>query len=220
VTLRSWAGTARVIAIAAAVLAYALLSHYSNAAVDAHALGAVLAVTPLFLLLLMALWRATRWLTLPLGLAAAGLLYHYRLVLEHDFAWLYLLQQCGTYALLSYGFGRTLRAGDTPLCTRMAVAVHGELPPTVRRYARAVTLAWTIFFAGLTLALLVLFRLTSLRVWSIFANFCTLPLVAAMFIAELLVRRAVLPAAMKHSSIRDTVRAWLRHSRGTASPLR
>ena len=57
-----------------------------------------------------------------------------------------------------------------------------------------------------------LFFLTPLAVWSAFANFLTLPLVALMFVAEFLVRRRVLNEAQ--GSPLDAVRAYLNRSAG------
>jgi len=51
-----------------------------------------------------------------------------------------------------------------------------------------------------------------LTVWSVYANFMVLPLVALMFVAEYLVRRRVLSdAAPGH--ILDAVNAYLKSSR-------
>jgi uncharacterized membrane protein len=52
-----------------------------------------------------------------------------------------------------------------------------------------------------------LFFLAPLVIWSFFANFLTLPLVALMFIAEYWVRRWVLPD-VQQTHILDAVRAY------------
>ena len=64
-----------------------------------------------------------------------------------------------------------------------------------------------MFFGGMTLALIVLFVFAPVRVWSFFANFCALPLIATMFVVEYAVRGRALPQ-MKHSSILEGVRAY------------
>jgi len=110
-------------------------------------------------------------------------------------------------------FGRSLARGREPLCTHWANRVQGPLSPPLERYTRQVTVAWTLFFALLTAAQVLLFLLAPLPVWSTFANFFCLPLVAAMFIGEYLVRSQLLPD-IDHASILDGVRAFL----GAAAP--
>jgi uncharacterized membrane protein len=56
-----------------------------------------------------------------------------------------------------------------------------------------VTAAWAVFFALISVTTLSLYIWATLRIWSMFSNFCTLPLVLLMFIAEFTVRRCVLP---------------------------
>jgi uncharacterized membrane protein len=197
----------RAILIALAVVAYAVLAHVSNAVPGNESLGAILAVAPLWFAAVILAWRSTRR---RLGLVACGLavLLAYAAWddLRNHFAWLYLLQQAGTYGLLGISFGRSLGQQRVPLCTRFATLVHGPLSESATRYTRGVTVAWTIFFAAMSSALLLLYMVVPLAAWSVFANFCAAPLVALMFVGEYLVRHRVLPD-MQHASILDTVRA-------------
>jgi uncharacterized membrane protein len=177
------------------VLAYASLSHYC---ITRHRpeLGAALAVIPLLALGASLLRRSKgALLAATVGVAAALVLYDCRPLLERNFSLVYLLQECGMNGLLAVIFGRSLRAGETPLCTRFADRLHGPLTPVEMRYTRRVTLAWTLLFAAITLTTLVLYAAAPLAVWSLFVNFVTVPLIAAMFAAELAVRRRVLPPA-------------------------
>src|ERR1700722_19094892 len=98
-------------------------------------------------------------------------------------------------------------SGQTPLCTRWASMVHGTLAEPVQRYTRAVTLAWTLFFVGISVTSVLLYTLAPLRIWSIFSNFLTLPLAALMFAIEYEVRRHRLPW-MRHATLADTARAY------------
>ena len=101
------------------------------------------------------------------------------------------------YGLLAAGFGRSLRAGEVALCTRLADKLHGPLNAAEILYTRRVTLAWTLFFAlmGLTVALL---YVTAPRpIWSAFVNFLATPLILAMFAAEYVVRGHVLPHTVR-----------------------
>ena len=180
---------------AAAVLlcAYTGLSHYCNSH-DIRPLGAALALGPTLLVGWGLLWRWTRpWIAGALALAAALLLYDCWPQLEKNFSMVYLLQECGMYGLLGAGFARSLGAGRTAICTRLADRLHGPLTPQEVRYSRQVTAAWAGFFAALTVTILALYLFAPLRVWSLFVNFVALPLVALMFVAEYAVRRHLLP---------------------------
>jgi uncharacterized membrane protein len=161
-------------------------------------------------------WRSSRrWLGLVACALAVLLAYAAWDDLRSHFAWLYLLQQAGAYGLLGVSFGRSLGQHRVPLCTRFATLVHGPLSLSAARYTRSVTVAWTIFFAAMSSALLIVYVAAPLAVWSLFANFCAAPLVALMFVGEYLVRQRVLPD-MPHASILDTVRAASGRT-GTAS---
>jgi len=192
----------QVAAVPVGLIVYVCLCHYSNSAERGHVLGAPLALAPFLIVGIGAVLRrgrltggATARAAAAAGLAAASLLgmtlaWH---SLERNFAWIYLLQECGFYGLLALGFGRSLRRGATPLCTLLADQVHGPLSVPELRYTRGATTAWCGFFAGLTLFELAFFFTLPLTEWSFFSYFCTLPLVLGMFIAEYAVRRRVLP---------------------------
>lgn len=198
---------ARGLAIGAGAIAYAVLAHLSNATPGHEVLGALLAVGPLCIAAVVLAWRS-RFRALALsGCVLIGIgAFVRRADLEAHFALLYLAQQAGTYALLGVTFGRTLGAGRTPLCSRFAAIVHGPLPPAVATYTRSVTVAWTVFFALVVVALVLLYFLAPLRVWSAFANFGVAVLIALMFAVEYLVRRRVLPD-LEHRGILATIRA-------------
>jgi uncharacterized membrane protein len=75
-------------------------------------------------------------------------------------------------------------------------------------YTRRVTAAWAVFFFTVAAVSILLFLFAPLRVWSIYINFCVLPLVGAMFVAEYLVRRRVLPQ-VRRAGLLATVRVYL-----------
>ena len=97
------------------------------------------------------------------------------------------------YGLLAAGFGRSLAAGEVALCTRLADKLHGPLNTQEILYTRRVTLAWTIFFTLMGVAVVILYVAAPRAVWSAFVNFLATPLIVAMFAAEYIVRRRVLP---------------------------
>ena len=199
---------ARWLGIAVLVIAYPLLAHYTNESAHRGNLGALVAIAPVVFTALILAWRSTRRL-LMLGavLLLCVALWVVWPALEHHFGVVYWLQNAGVMLVLCIIFGRTLVAGQKPLCTRFAEAVHAPLTPRHEIYARQVTVAWTLFFAAMVSVSTVLFFLAPLATWSVFANFMTLPLVALMFIVEYRVRIRVLPDA-RHTHIMDAVRAF------------
>ena len=193
--------------IAALVIGYPLLAHYTNEAAKPD-LGAQVAIAPVVLIALVLAWRSPRRFIMLAALSLSGIaLWIEWPALEQHFGMVYWLQNVGMQLILFMTFGRTLLAGRQPLCTRFAEAVHAPVTPQHEIYARQVTVAWTLFFAAMALASTLLFFLAPLTTWSVFANFLTLPLVALMFIAEYWVRRWMLPE-MRHAHILDAVRAF------------
>lgn len=173
-----------------ALSAYAGLSHYCNASPGApRALGAGLALAPALMLLLTAAWRLGGALVLGFAAVAALLLAGGTWPLIESHASLVsLIDECTLYGALAFAFGRSLRAGATPLCTQIAERLHSPLGPQTLRYTRAITRAWTLFFAAITALILVLYRAAPQRGWSLFVNFGAPCLVALMFAAEYAVR--------------------------------
>ncbi len=185
-------------AVPACIALYAALCHYTNSAAGASGLGVALALGPVSAIAAILVWRRTgRLVSLSLLVLEGLLLFAAWPVLERNYSVGYLIQDCGLYGLLCATFGRSLLAGSTPLCTLLADKVHGPLSPPELRYTRRVTAAWTMFFGLIALLTLVLFFLMPLRIWSFFSNFCTLPLVLLMFMAEYAVRRRVLPQTIR-----------------------
>ena len=79
------------------------------------------------------------------------------------------------------------------------------------RYTRNVTFAWVIFFLLNLAATFLLYRFAPLRIWSFFVNFCSLPLILCMFVAEYLVRRRMLPRVPR-SGLMATLRVYFADS--------
>ena len=189
-------------------IAYSVLSHYSNLNPQAHDLGAGLALAPMLILGLVLLWRSSGALLACVGAVATVILLRaFWPLLTQNFPIVYLVQQCGFYSIMAVTFGRSLRMGSVPLCTQLADKVHGPLSALELRYTRNVTLAWVIFFLLNLAATILLFALVPLRIWSLFVNFCALPLIVAMFVGEYLVRRRVLPQVHR-SGLIATLRVY------------
>jgi uncharacterized membrane protein len=212
---RAWL---RRVLIAASILIYALLAHYSNGNPNARALGAALAVGPLLLALAVALRRLPHPLlaamvATPLSAALLWLSWGH---IERNFALMILLQQCGAYLTMALVFGRSLLRGEVPLCTHWATTVHGALSEEARDYTRAVTAAWTMFFVSISLLSAALYAWAPLWLWSVFSNFLTLPLAALMFLGEYALRQRLLPS-MQRITLRDTARAYFQSPGGSAA---
>ncbi len=194
--------------VAALVIGYPLLAHYTNESAHSGNLGALVAIAPVVLIALVLAWRSPRrYIMLGVLVLLCIALWAGWSALENHYGLVYWLQHVGMQLILFITFGRTLIAGRQPLVTRFAQAVHPVVTPQHAIYTRQVTIAWTLFFATMVLASTLLFFLAPLATWSVFANFLTLPLVALMFIAEYWVRRWVLPD-MRHMRILDAVRAF------------
>lgn len=203
--------------IAAGVILYPLLAHYSaatSAATTVPSLGVAVSLTPPLAILLALAWRSPRRLpTLLLGIGLCLVLGWCWEALERNFDWVYFMQHVGTQVGLALGFGLTLAPGRQPLCTRMAEVVRGSLEPEVVRYTRDITLAWTCFFLVISLVSSILFLFGSIQVWSIFANFLTFPLILLMFAVEHLARLRKLPH-LEHTSIWASIMVFWKTPKG------
>ncbi len=189
-----WRRRLQLAAIIAFVAAYAGLSHYSNSVAKTHDVGVGLALGPVLTVGLLLIWRWTHLLVALLAAAAAAvLLRQYWPALEKNFPVLYLVQEAGFYSLMAASFGQSLLGQRVALCTQLADKVHGPLNAREVLYTRRVTGAWALFFAAITAATVGLYVFAPLRTWSLFANFCVVPLIGLMFVAEYAVRKRVLP---------------------------
>jgi len=197
---------------------FAAAAHWSIIGGESrHEAGAWLSLTPVALLVAGALRRVRRAPLRLLAAVAAGLaLWFAWPALERNFPKLFFIEHAGAYLVLACVFGRTLARDREPLCARFARMLHGSLPPDVQRYTRQVTIAWTVFFAVVSVFSCGLYLGGFLAAWSLFANILSPLLVAAMFLVEYLVRLRVLPA-WERSGILGGIRAFARHF-ATAQP--
>lgn len=140
---------------------------------------------------------------------AAVFFYAWPLV-EKKFSLFCLLQETSVYVLLGLTFARSLRHQQVALCTQLAAKVHGPLSAQEVAYTRKITAAWSMFFVLIAVVSVLLYARTPLRVWSIYINFCVLPLICAMFIGEYLVRGKVLPTTQRVGWL-ASVRVYFAH---------
>jgi uncharacterized membrane protein len=188
-----WGRRLQLAAVGVICVAYSGLSHYSNSHAQARDLATLLALAPMLTLGLVLMWRWRGALQALTTAAGVGLVCSYFWPqLTRNFPLVYLIQQLGFHALMAATFGLSLLPGRVALCTQLADKVHGPLGAAELRYTRRVTVAWTIFFLANAAVTLLLYALAPLRLWSIFANFASLPLLGMMFAAEYAIRRRVL----------------------------
>ncbi len=202
---------ARGLGITAIIVIYATLVHYVNTLGQPSALGAVLALTPIFTLVITYAWKTDSRLasicSILILLVATGLGWP---VIKQHTGLLFWMLDIGLMSALMMTFGVTLVAGRKPLCVYFAEIINGgALPVEHEHYARNVTVAWVVFFAIIIIVSTLLFFLAPLTVWSFFVNFLTLPLVALMFIGEFMLRRRLL-TDLPSGHVLDAVRAYLK----------
>jgi uncharacterized membrane protein len=191
-----------------ALAACELGTHYAASTPGAQGLGLMVVIAPLLAIAFAAAARTRQrvWL-LPLWALGCGALWLLRAPLGRHFEWGAYFEHLGFNLAMAYVFGRTLAAGRRPLCSQFAAMVHGTLTPAVAHYTRQITVAWTVFFLMIAGVSTLLFAVSSVVVWSTFANYMTLPLVAVMFVGEHAWRRVALPN-MQRSSLFAAARAY------------
>lgn len=106
---------------------------------------------------------------------------------------------------LAVFFGRTLRAGKTPLIERIARVSKPDLSQALCRYTRRLTTAWCIYFllaSLLSLSKALSFGWTSALVWTGSVLF---------FVGERMIRPYLYPNQVfpgLWQQVRDTCRVW------------
>ena len=106
-------------------------------------------------------------------------------------------------------FASTLLPGHTPLITTFVELQYDSVTPEMRRYTRSVTIAWSVFFALMTVECILLALFAPLAVWSLFVNFLNYLLVFALIAVEFQIRRRVL-RNRSHAGFLSFVRNLLR----------
>jgi len=200
------------LAVAGAFIgAYAVASHWLmvNAAAEPWAVAALFG--PLLLAVAIGAWQQRQW---PVLLFCAAVLVVLVVVVQRggvdDINRMYVLQHAAVNAALAWAFASTLRAGATPLITALAMRVHAVVPPAVRDYTRALTLAWVWFFGATIAVSLALYAVAPWPWWSLYCNLLTPLAVALFFVGEHLFRRWRHPE-FERVSMRGAIAAWRAH---------
>jgi len=201
----SWSGKALIVL---ACVAYQYLVHSSVSNARTGFFHQVLLWLPLAVLSGWVLLRAGNkpaWLAL---LSAAGVVVY---LVEHQerlgLAAVSGISHATAYLFLLWYFGRTLERGREPIITRFARSVHGTLQPGMELFTRKLTIAWCVFFAAQLIASALLFAFAPLDAWSLFINLLNLPLLALMFVGQLVYKMFRYPE-FPRTSIMQAVQAF------------
>ncbi|WP_028007451.1 hypothetical protein [Solimonas flava] len=95
--------------------------------------------------------------------------------------------------LACVAFWRSLGAGQVPMVTRVATAVHGTLAPPLAAHTRQVTRLWTVVLAALFVVTLLLTLSGHRQWWAWFTNAGSYAVMGLLFLAEFLYRRRRFP---------------------------
>ena len=199
---------ARVIALAAAAVAYLLVSHWLMTSAPASPWNAVIVVGPMLGAASVFAWqRRHRLLALLAAIVPAALIVQAWRGHEVPAGSLYVCQHVAIHLLLALVFGLTLQAGREPLVTALARRVHGTMTPAMAAYSRKVTGAWTGYFVAMATLSLVLYGVAPFAVWAAFANLVTPLAILVMFVGEYLLRYRLHPE-FERATLAQAVRAY------------
>jgi uncharacterized membrane protein len=178
------------LAAALGLVAYAVLSFALMALAPEQAWTVLALFGPLLATLAANAWQRRHGPTLLACALLAGVLVWVWQRGGVDVNRLYVLQHGAIHAFFGWVFGLTLRPGNTPLITAMAMRLHSHaLSEPERRYTRRLTLAWTLFFAAMVLVSLALYALAPWGWWSFFCTVLTPAAALAGIAGEVLWRR-------------------------------
>ena len=194
--------------IVLACVAYQYLVHDSVISSQPRPFHLVLMWLPLALLAGWVMLRSSNkplWLA---GLVTAGVTVY---LVEHQgrmgLAASSGISHAAAYLFFLGYFGSTLARGRDSIITRFARHVHGKLTPAMELYTRNLTIAWCIFFAAQLIASALLFAFAPLDAWSLFINLLNLPLLAFIFVGQLVYKRFRYPE-FPQASIVQAVQAF------------
>jgi uncharacterized membrane protein len=211
----------RIAAAGAALVAYALASHW----LMVHAANAPWAVAALFGPLLLAVggvgWARKQWLTLA---ACSVLVLVLGVIVARggvqDMQRMYVLQHGAIHLTLAWSFAITLRSGSTPFITALARGLHTRLgqdfTPAMHHYTGRLTAVWVVYFLGMTAVSALLFWLAPWDRWSVFCNIVTPLAAGAMFVGEHLLRYRLHPEFAR-ITLRAAFEAYQHSGRGAGS---
>ena len=199
----------RVAAIVGVGALYVAASHWLMTGAPASPWNMVGVLAPMLAAIAIGAWRAgQRWLGAVSTLLLVAHCGQALLGLHVAPGLLYMAQHVGVNGMLALGFGATLRAGHTPLITTLARRVHRNFTPEMAVYTRKCTVAWTLYFVGISLVSIALYAFAPFDTWAFFANLLTPISVAVMFGGEYLLRYRLHPE-FERASVADAIRSYM-----------
>lgn len=87
--------------------------------------------------------------------------------------------------------GSSLRRNKTPVITRFALLIDGEITLKQKIYCRHVSAAWAVLMFIILIETIVLAFFFPIEIWSLFVNLINYLLILVMFLAEFMVRRII-----------------------------
>lgn len=207
----------RVLAVALALVAYALGSGALMAYAPEHPWSVAVLFGPLLGAFLLGGLLKRHAPTLLLGVAATAAVVAVAWNGGASVQWLYVAQHAAIHASLAYSFGLTLRPGSTPLITLLAEQVHTVFTPAMRAYTGALTRFWVGFFLAMIGLSLAVFLLAPWPVWSLFCTVLTPAAAGAVFVAEYFWRYCRHPD-FERISLATAAQAYRRFTASRATP--
>lgn len=200
-------------ASAAAIVGYALLSHWLmvNAASQPWAVAVLFG--PLVLAVAAAGWQRRQ--AGVMAACAAGVVLLAAVVARggvRDVQLMYVLQHAGIHLALAASFGLTLRGAAQPLITVLAGTLQQRLTPELQAYTRRLTAVWTGYFIGMVVLSFAIYALAPWPWWSLFCNLLTPLAAVGLFVGEHALRYRWHPE-FERVSLRAAVAAY-RHADG------
>ena len=89
-------------------------------------------------------------------------------------------------------FSSSVISDNTPIITRFARLISGDLSAATEDYTRKASIAWSIFMFLLFCEAVIIAYIAPIETWSLFVNFINYLFLMLMFVAEFMVRRIVL----------------------------
>ena len=107
---------------------------------------------------------------------------------------------------LFFLFTFSLKRNNTPVVTRIAVAIRPSLSEDEITSTRSVTIMWAVFFLAMAFVSGYLAMFSSVAIWSLFVNVISYGLITVVFLAEFKLRRRVLPEQVDYGFVTFLVR--------------
>jgi uncharacterized membrane protein len=198
-------------------LVYVLVCYALMTQAKDSAWSVVLVLSPMMLAITLGCWRSGyRLAACGVALALMALAGHAYAGPGRPMTWLYLAQDVGIHLFLALGFASTLRPGRTALITMLAQKVHRQFTPAMAAYTRQLTVMWVTYFLGMSLLSVTIYAWTTFDTWALYANLISPLSVAALFVAEYVIRYRMHPE-FERVSLSAAIQSYMNSGKSAAS---